>query len=221
MRYLIRLTESDLHRIVENAVRRTLTEGLGEAAKGPATFDESILDGVTDMDLPSLRMFLKNMIGTINSRKTPYGPVRRLAEFFRKAGENLHAVNYAGIGANEIMQKVYKDDPVIEKKAVDLYTKDAQLASVVSGKDRINGSKIELLQKVSWIIDDIITDVNTIIVRAQTSKIINMYSDSEVFTGSQDRKRVGLFTLLFKAGQSLENIQSVIKKLQAIMGIAN
>lgn len=214
MKKVIRLTEGDLHKIVRNAVRRVMTE----AAKMPATYDSSILKGVDDMDLNSLRQILFNLVGTIRSKKTPYGAVRRLANFLRTDGASGHYATYGGFSSQDMMAKLYAENSAIETAAKTIALKDAQLSKLIMGKERINGSKVELLDTVSWDIDDIISAVNVIMLNLQSTKAYEAFRDSEVFRGSEDHRRVGFTTLLLNAASKLDKIQKELNKLKKIVG---
>jgi hypothetical protein len=214
MKKLIRLTEGDLHKIVRNAVRRVMTE----AAKMPATYDSSILKGVDDIDLNSLRQILFNLVGTIRSKNTPYGAVRRLAKFLRTDGASGHYATFGGFSAKKMLARLYAENGAIKAASKTIALKDGQLSNLIMGKERINGSKTELLDTVTWYIDDIISAVNTIMLNLQNTKTYEIFRDTEVFKGSEDNRRVGFTHLILKAASNLDKIQKELNKLKQIVG---
>lgn len=206
---LIKLSENDVAQITED-IAKLITE------KKIGTFDSSMFDGVDDVDLPTIRMYIRSLIGNLKSQKTPYAPIQRLVSIIRYNGTKSTGLKDV-ISAPKIMNLLKDSNPIIEKAMDDIVIKHNKLMEVVDGSSRINGSKTELVDNVYYLIDDILSDVQTLMTAISKSDVYRHYETAPIFAGTADGRQLGFGNVLLKCNMNLLKIGNEIKKLQQIV----
>ena len=226
MKKLIRLTESDLHRIIENSVRRVISEGrLNEK------IDDSLLDGVEYIDDKSVRAIIEKMIPENNRsmRGAEYQPIRQLVMYFNpKNGIARHGSLTDKQVATYILGGSFlgkNNKFAIKDEYIDLCREDRALFDTIYGTVRketrrgvvntkLNGT--DLIEQVGWHIHSILEIVQRIIKKLQDGKVNNTFGHIDGIKGYESGKIKGLHQIVVDAGISVSRIQDVMDKLQEL-----
>lgn len=226
MKKLIRLTESDLHRIIENSVRRVISEGrLNEK------IDDSLLNGVEYIDDKSVRAIIEKMIPENNRsmRGAEYQPIRQLVMYFNpKNGIARHGSLTDKQVATYILGGSFlgkNNKFAIKDEYIDLCREDRALFDTIYGTVRketrrgvvntkLNGT--DLIEQVGWHIHSILEIVQRIIKKLQDGEVNNTFGHIDGIKGYESGKIKGLHQIVVDAGISVSRIQDVMDKLQEL-----
>lgn len=226
MKKLIRLTESDLHRIIENSVRRVISEGrLNEK------IDDSLLDGVEYIDNATVRSIIEKMIPASNRsmRGAEYQPIRQLVMYFNpKNGIARHGSLTDKQVATYILGGSFlgkNNQFAIKNDYIDLCKEDQALINTIYGTVRketrrgVVNTKLqgaELIRQVGWHIQSILEIVQRIIKKLQDGEVNNTFGHIDGIKGYESGKIKGLHQIVIDAGISVSKIQDVMDKLQEL-----
>lgn len=226
MKKLIRLTESDLHRIIENSVRRVISEGrLNEK------IDDSLLDGVEYIDNKSVRAIIEKMIpeNNMSMRGAEYQPIRQLVMYFNpKNGIARHGSLTDKQVATYILGGSFlgkNNKFAIKDDYIDLCREDQALIDTIYGTVRmetrrgvvntkLNGT--DLIEQVGWHIHSILEIVQRIIGKLKAGEVNNTFGHIDGIKGYESGKIKGLHQIVVDAGISVSRIQDVMDKLQEL-----
>lgn len=194
----ISYTESELKEmsfnLLENVDRR-----LNEV------FDPSIIDGIDYIPPTEVNKLIKNLIGDIYQRKSPFAPIRAIALFFSKDGAIGHTT-----GAKPIIAHLMKDKDV-SKSIWTIQTKIKKLEELVQR----SSNSFQLVYEVSYVIDDITNAVQTLMTALNRNYQLDWFRGSETIDGSKDGKRKGLASILIQASMKMQELKDFIDKLKS------
>lgn len=226
MKKLIRLTESDLHRIIENSVRRVISEGrLNEK------IEDSLLDGVEYIDDKSVRAIIEKMIPENNRsmRGAEYQPIRQLVMYFNsKNGIARHGSLTDKQVATYILGGSFlgkNNKFAIKNDYIDLCKEDQALIKTIYGTVRketrrgVVNTKLqgaELIRQVGWHIHSILKIVQRIIRKLKDGEVNNTFGHIDGIKGYESGKIKGLHQIVIDAGISVSKIQDVMDKLEEL-----
>lgn len=226
MKKLIRLTESDLHRIIENSVRRVISEGrLNEK------IDDSLLDGVEYIDNATVRSIIEKMIPASNRsmRGAEYQPIRQLVMYFNpKNGIARHGSLTDKQVATYILGGSFlgkNNQFAIKNDYIDLCKEDQALIDTIYGTVRketrrgVVNTKLqgaELIRQVGWHIQSILGIVQRIIGKLKAGEVNNTFGHIDGIKGYESGKIKGLHQIVIDAGISVSKIQDVMDKLEEL-----
>lgn len=198
----ITLTEQELHGIIRESVNRILKE----------YYDKDFLVGIDSIDNKSISMHIQNMIPSGNrvSVNSPYKAVRQLVLYFSREG----AAKHGGRLTKDVVNHIMKDN-VLREKIMALTKEDSKILDLIYGKNRLVGKP--LMQQVVWHLDEIsslLVEINDLI---EKSNVKNYFGHTEALKGSDDGKRIGLSTIMYKAFMGINEIKQQIKNMQAIL----
>ena len=226
MKKIIRLTESDLHRIIENSVRRVISEGrLNEK------IDDDLLDGVEYIDNATVRSIIEKMIPASNRSMNgaEYQPIRQLVMYFNpkngiaKHGSSTDKQVAAYILGGSFLGK--KNKLAIKNDYIELCKEDQALIKTIYGTVRketrrgVVNTKLQgtdLIEQVGWHIQSILKIVQRIIGKLKEDKIENYFGHIDGIKGYESGKIKGLSQIVFDAGVSVSKIQDVMNKLDEL-----
>jgi hypothetical protein len=226
MKKLIRLTESDLHRIIENSVRRVISEGrLNEK------IDDNLLDGVEYIDDKSVRSIIEKMIPANNRsmKGAEYQPIRQLVMYFNpKNGIARHGSLTDKQVATYILGGSFlgkNNKFAIKNDYIDLCKEDQALFDTIYGTVRketrrgVVNTKLQgtdLIEQVGWHIHSILKIVQRIIGKLKAGEVNNTFGHIDGIKGYESGKIKGLHQIVIDAGISVSKIQDVMDKLQEL-----
>lgn len=226
MKKLIRLTESDLHRIIENSVRRVISEGrLNEK------IDDSLLDGVEYIDNATVRSIIEKMIPASNRsmKGAEYQPIRQLVMYFNpKNGIARHGSLTDKQVATYILGGSFlgkNNKFAIKNDYIDLCKEDQALIKTIYGTVRketrrgVVNTKLqgaELIRQVGWHIQSILGIVQRIIGKLKAGEVNNTFGHIDGIKGYESGKIKGLHQIVIDAGISVSKIQDVMDKLEEL-----
>ncbi len=167
-------------------------------------FDPNIINGIDYIPPKELPKILKNLIGDIYQRKSPFAPIRAIALFFSKEGAIGHTP-----GAKPIINHLMKDSSVSHSVWI-IQTKIKELEKLLAER----GRGFQLVYEVSYIIDDITNAVNTLIAALNKNYQLDWFRGSETVDGSKDGRRKGLASILMQAGMNMQKLKDFITKLK-------
>lgn len=226
MKKLIRLTESDLHRIIENSVRRVISEGrLNEK------IDDNLLDGVEYIDDKSVRSIIEKMIPASNRsmKGAEYQPIRQLVMYFNpKNGIARHGSLTDKQVATYILGGSFlgkNNKFAIKNDYIELCKEDQALFDTIYGTVRketrrgVVNTKLqgaELIRQVGWHIQSILGIVQRIIRKLKDGEVNNTFGHIDGIKGYESGKIKGLHQIVIDAGISVSKIQDVMDKLEEL-----
>ena len=224
MKKLIRLTESDLNRIVKSVVSRVISEGrLNEKV------DTELLSKVEYMDNRSVRSIIEKMIPASNRgmNTAEYKPIRQLVNFFdpevgiaRHGSRQDRLIASYILGDGTFLGK--KNKYPIKRQYIDLYKEDDALKTAIYGtfkKETRRGvinTKLQgtdLINEVSSHIKNILEIVQIMIAKINNSEAMKIFSDTQGIKGSESGKIKGLSEIITDANANLYTIKGVIEKM--------
>jgi len=167
-------------------------------------FDPSIIDGIDYIPPTEINKLIKNLIGDIYQRKSPFAPIRAIALFFSKDGAIGHTT-----GAKPIIAHFMKDKDV-SKSVWIIQTKIKKLEELVQR----SSNSFQLVYEVSYLIDDITNAVQTLMTALNRNYQLDWFRGSETIDGSKDGKRKGLASILIQASMKMQELKNFIDKLK-------
>ena len=167
-------------------------------------FDPSIIDGIDYIPPTEINKLIKNLIGDIYQRKSPFAPIRAIALFFSKDGAIGHTT-----GAKPIIAHFMKDKDV-SKSVWTIQTKIKKLEELVQR----SSNSFQLVYEVSYLIDDITNAVQTLMTALNRNYQLDWFRGSETIDGSKDGKRKGLASILIQASMKMQELKNFIDKLK-------
>lgn len=192
----IQYTKEDLAKIGGKVLMRINTR-LNEA------FDETILDTVDEISPAEMVKLLKKMVGNVRQRKSPFAPIQAINLFFSDNGAIKHTV-----GARPIIQYLLKDDEV--RKSLHTIKKSMDKIESMFINNKSDGA--QFIYNFSYIVDDIVMAVRTLITTLNKNYSIDWFRGSEVIDGSADGRRKGLAQVLLDANMNMSRLQDTMKK---------
>lgn len=205
---IIRLTESDLHRIIKESAERVLQEA----------FDASLVDGIDSIDMRTLRKWLMDFFGDYKSRKTPYYGIKELVHYLydsEKLGKNGKPIpaTYKKVqGGGRIFRAIQRDGELTS-----LFNRVMQLDKKLTDIAlNCRGSQTQIVDEVSWNVDEMVNTVNKIIKNRNLNDILSHYSDDAGATSIGGKQR-SLGRIMLETAMSLDKVQRYIKKLKAVV----
>lgn len=229
MKKLIRLTESDLNRIVKSVVSRVISEGrLNEKV------DTELLSKVEYMDNRSVRGVIQQMIPESNRgmNTAEYKPIRQLVNFFdprvgiaRHGSRQDRQIAAYILGDGTFLEKKIDEENSIKSLYIALRTEDRALNDAIYGtfkKETRRGvinTKLQgtdLIEQVSFHIEKILKIVQRMIRRINDSKVLEYFSDTQGIKGTESGKIKGLSKIITDANANLYTIKGVIGKMEQL-----
>ena len=198
----VKYNEEDLRKmtlsLIEN-VNNELETMICEA------FDPSILDDIDVLPPSEVPKLVKNLMGTIRQRKSPFAPIRALSLFFSKDGALGHSV-----GAKPVIQYLLKV-PEISKSLMNINNGIKKLEDLLGDT---GGRGYGLVYDVSYIIDDLMEAVQMMLVGLKKNENMNWFRGTEAIDGSKDGKRKGLASIAVSAAMQMDNLKKFMDKLK-------
>ena len=202
---VIKLSEEHIVEMVKGVLNEIFNE-----AQIP--YDKNFLDGIDSIDNRSINYFIKAMIpeGNRVSVNSPYKAIRQLVLYFSPEG----AMKHGGRLTKDIVNNILKDDGIRKAvRAISLY--DRKILDLIYGQKRLTGKP--LMQEIVWNLDSILEQLMVLNTAVEKSNIKNYFDGTQALSGSEDGKRVGLSTIMFRAFMGIDEIKKQIKKMQAIL----
>ena len=202
---VIKLSEEHIVEMVKGVLNEIFNE-----AQIP--YDKNFLDGIDSIDNRSINYFIQAMIpeGNRVSVNSPYKAIRQLVLYFSPEG----AVKHGGRLTKDIVNNILKDDGIRKAvRAISLY--DRKILDLIYGQKRLTGKP--LMQEIVWNLDSILEQLMVLNTAVEKSNIKNYFDGTQALSGSEDGKRVGLSTIMFRAFMGIDEIKKQIKKMQAIL----
>ena len=202
---LIRLTESDFQRLIEESVKTILNEI-------QIPYNKDFLNGLDSIDNRSINAFIQSMIPSGNrvSKNSPYKGIRQLVLYFSPEG----AVKHGGVITKDIVNFIMKDDK-IRKIVYAISQEDKKIIDLIYGANKTSGR--DLMQQIIWHLDGITDQLMELNGLMNNANFKNYFSGTDAMDGSNDGKRVGLSNILFKAYTGADEIKRQNKKMQEIL----
>lgn len=205
---IIRLTESDLHRIIKESAERVLRE----------TFDASLIDGIDSIDMRTLRKWLMDFFGDYKSRKTPYYGIKELVHYLydsEKLGKNGKPIpaTYKKVqGGGRIFRAIQRDTELVY-----LFSRVKQLDKKLTDIAlNCRGSQTQIVDEVSWNVDEMVNTINKILKNSNLNDILRHYHDDAAAYSIGGKQR-SIGRIMFETAMSLGKVQRYVKKLKDLV----
>jgi len=202
----IKLTEERISSII----RSVINEMFDESTRIP--YDKHFLDGIESIDNKSINYFIQSMIpeGNRVSVNSPYKGLRQLVLYFSQEG----AVKHGGRLTKDIVNYIMRDSD-LSNSIFNISKCDKKITELIYGNKRLTGRP--LMQQIIWNLDEILEQLMKFNELVNKSNIKNYFGGQEAIDGSEDGKRVGLSSIMYKAFMGIDEIKNQIKKMQALL----
>ena len=205
-----------LHRLHENKtmydeeeladMTRQLFENIDEGIDKliREAFDPSIIDNIDVLPAKEVPGLIKNLVGDIYQRKSPFAPIQAIALYFSKDGAIGHST-----GAKPIINHLMKDSGVSHSVWVIQQT-IKKIEVILQQK----GLGYQMIYDIDYCVDDIIKAVQTLIAALNKNYQLDWFRGTEAIDGSKDGRRKGLASILLNASSSLQSLKEFFTKMK-------
>lgn len=230
----IRLTESDFHRVIEESVKRILSEaghrisasdfetGTEVATrpkpKKPKTKrasrtsgtkinwnDEHSLDGIEYLDPSSVKFIIRGLVGTIRS-KTLFKPIHQLVKFFDKDRNN--------VGGKGMVYGILRSKmPNYDERVGQLNKAYAKIMELVKSKS----SDFSTLNEFNIALTELFEVVSDFMQHIVDAGATDYGSTITAIEGRDDGRDVGIRKIVMKAQTSLAKLSNITARLEELV----
>jgi hypothetical protein len=167
-------------------------------------FDSNILNGIDFLPPSEVPKLIKNFIGDIYQRKSPFAPIQAIGLYFSKEGAIGHTT-----GAKPIIQHLMKD-PDVSKSIWIIQQTIKKIENLINQR----GMGYQMIYEFSYLVDDIINAVTTLNVALNKNYQLDWFRGSEAIDGSKDGRRKGLASILIQASMNMSKVKDFINQLK-------
>lgn len=181
---------------IDKGIKKIMTEA----------FDNNLLKGIDFLPQREVPIVLKNLVGNIRQKKSPFAPIQAISLYFSKDGAMKHSV-----GAKPIITHLMKDKDV--SNAVWVIQQSVKKIEELINK---KGMGYSMIYEFSYLVDDIINSVNKLNAALNKNYQLDWFRGTEAIDGSADGKRVGLASILVRASMNMAKLKEIVNQLKAL-----
>lgn len=199
----VKLTEENLHRIVESAVRGVLME----VAKKPTTYmDLSILDELDYIKPGDVKTIIRAIVGDINAKKCPFAPIHKLVKFFDPKRNHVGGKNLI---YSVLKSKMPEFDGLLAKLNKHYYETINLAKANYGGFQKLDEFNIHLME--IYTIVEAMADV------IKRSGMTDPGSNITAINGGNGGKDIGITRIVGDARVCLINLSNLSMKIERLI----